>query len=82
MAPANVLLLEKIHPNAAAQFRVKNFAVAEKPASPPESELNQALGGIQILGIRSKTKLTPKLLQRPPTFSRLVASASAPIKSI
>ncbi|MGE5692647.1 MAG: phosphoglycerate dehydrogenase [Candidatus Zixiibacteriota bacterium] len=68
MAPANVLLLEKIHPNAAAQFKAKNFAVTEKPASPPESELNQSLGGIQILGIRSKTKLTPKLLQKAPNL--------------
>ena len=63
-----VLLVEKIHPNAAAQFRAKNYAVIEMLHSPAEAELIQALGGLQILGIRSKTKLTPAALQEASTL--------------
>ncbi|MCI0330527.1 MAG: phosphoglycerate dehydrogenase [candidate division Zixibacteria bacterium] len=64
--PINVLLLEKIHPDAAGQFRAKNYAVAEKPNSPAGAELGRMLGEVQILGIRSKTKVTPTLLQKAP----------------
>lgn len=67
-ATTDILLLEKIHPNAAGQFRTKNYEVAEKPNSPADSELNQALRDIRILGIRSKTKVTPKLLQEAPNL--------------
>lgn len=68
VSPAGVLLLEKIHPNAAGQFRAKNYAVVEKPNSPADSELNQVLRDIQIFGIRSKTKVTSKLLQKNPNL--------------
>jgi len=64
----SVLLLEKIHSNAGEQFRAKKYQVAEKLDSPAESELNQTLGEIQILGIRSKTKITPKILQKAPNL--------------
>ncbi len=63
---ASVLLLEKIHPHAGEQFRARNYGVVEKPNSPADSELNQALKDIQILGVRSKTKVTPRILQKAP----------------
>ncbi|MCI0596536.1 MAG: phosphoglycerate dehydrogenase, partial [candidate division Zixibacteria bacterium] len=66
MAGREILLLEKIHPNAREQFRAKNYGVAEKPNSPADSELNQALKDILILGVRSKTKVTPQILQKAP----------------
>lgn len=56
------LLLENVHPDAAARLRSTGFDVESLPQSLDEDPLCRRLPGISVLGIRSKTKVTPKAL--------------------
>jgi D-3-phosphoglycerate dehydrogenase / 2-oxoglutarate reductase len=58
-----VLLLENIHPSAKTMFEDAGFEVHSETTSYAESELLQKLPKYDILGIRSKTNLTAKVLQ-------------------
>ncbi len=58
-----VLLLENIHPVAADAFRRDGFDVEVRSGSLSEGELVEALPGVSLLGIRSNTKVTPRVLQ-------------------
>ncbi len=60
-----VLLLEKIHDVAEAQLKEAGFTVRRVNAALKEDELIRELSGVQLLGIRSKTTLTPKVLESP-----------------
>ncbi len=64
----SVLLLEKIHDDAGEQFRAQKYRVVQKPFAPTDLELKLALPEFQILGLRSKTKLTSKILQKAPNL--------------
>jgi D-3-phosphoglycerate dehydrogenase len=65
-APA-ILLLENIHPVAAESFRAGGaFRVETTAGSPREDELVGMLGGVQVLGIRSKTRITDRVLDAAP----------------
>ncbi len=57
-----VLLLENIHPDAASAFAAAGFEVEKAAASPPRKELAQMIGDVDVLGIRSKTRITEELL--------------------
>jgi D-3-phosphoglycerate dehydrogenase len=57
-----VLLLENIHPSAEEKFRKEGYQVERLKASLPEDELCAAIKDVSILGIRSKTTVTPKVL--------------------
>jgi D-3-phosphoglycerate dehydrogenase len=57
-----VLLLENIHPIAAEAFRADGFAVETLKGALPEAELAAKIRDVHILGIRSKTQITPKVL--------------------
>lgn len=57
-----VLLLENIHPNAEAALRKEGYQVELLAHSLSEAELCEAIKGVSILGIRSKTKVTAKVL--------------------
>ena len=57
-----VLLLENIHPRAKEHFESLGYAVRTHPASMSEDELIEALPGVHLLGIRSNTRITPKVL--------------------
>ena len=57
-----VLLLENIHPNATDLFSAEGFQVENLKNSPSEAELIEKIGSVHILGIRSKTQLTEKIL--------------------
>ncbi|HEX4454553.1 MAG TPA: phosphoglycerate dehydrogenase [Kofleriaceae bacterium] len=57
-----VLLLENIHPIAAEAFRADGFAVETLKTALPEAELAAKIRDVHILGIRSKTQITPKVL--------------------
>ncbi len=57
-----VLLLEKIHPLAADLFREQGFAVSTVPQSLDEKELKTKIKDVDILGIRSKTQITPDII--------------------
>jgi len=61
-----VLLLENIHPDAADTFAAAGFEVEKAIASPSRKELAQRIGDVDVLGIRSKTKVTADLLERAP----------------
>ena len=57
-----VLLLENIHPVAAEAFTADGFQVEIVKGALPESELAQRVRDVHILGIRSKTRVTPTVL--------------------
>lgn len=58
-----VLLLEGIHSVAAEAFRRAGFEVDARSGSLSEDELVSALPGVSVLGIRSNTKVTPRVLE-------------------
>lgn len=58
-----VLLLENIHPVAEEAFRRGGFEVEVRPGSLSEGELVDALKGVSLLGIRSNTKVTSRVLE-------------------
>jgi D-3-phosphoglycerate dehydrogenase len=58
-----VLLLENVHPVAAEAFRRDGFDVELRAGSLSEGELVEALPGVSLLGIRSNTKVTPRVLE-------------------
>ena len=57
-----VLLLEHIHPGADALFTGAGYEVRSLPRSLDEAELIDALEGVNVLGIRSKTHVTDRVL--------------------
>lgn len=61
-----VLLLEGIHPGAESRFRDSGLTVETTKAALGEDELIKKLTGVDILGIRSKTQITAKVLQAHP----------------
>jgi D-3-phosphoglycerate dehydrogenase / 2-oxoglutarate reductase len=61
--PARALLLEGIHPLAAQRLRAGGLAVDLLPGSLSEDELIEHLQGVSVLGIRSKTQLTRKVIE-------------------
>src|SRR4051812_26878088 len=65
-----VVLVENIHPEGAAALRAEGFSVETLPGAPDEAKLLKLVESAHVLGIRSKTELTPKVLERA---SRLLA---------
>ncbi|MGH2378057.1 MAG: phosphoglycerate dehydrogenase [Candidatus Limnocylindria bacterium] len=58
-----VLLLESIHPSAIAAFRADGYTNVDVHAgSPPEQELLSRIRGAHILGIRSRTRVSDRVL--------------------
>jgi D-3-phosphoglycerate dehydrogenase len=55
--------LENIHPVATEAFRRAGFEVEVRAGSLSEAELLDQLPGVSLLGIRSNTKVTPRLLE-------------------
>ena len=60
------LLLENIHPDAEKILREAGFEVETRMGSLSESELVEALQGVTVLGIRSNTKITAKVIEQAP----------------
>jgi D-3-phosphoglycerate dehydrogenase / 2-oxoglutarate reductase len=58
----SVLLLENIHPHALQLFRKEGYQVEVVPGGLDEDELCEMIQGVSILGIRSKTQVTQKVL--------------------
>ena len=63
------LLLENIHPLAAQSLRDHGFEVETMKGALAEDELIEALEGVDLLGIRSKTTVTAKVLDARPTLT-------------
>ncbi len=57
-----VLLLENVHPDAKLIFEKEGYVVESIKGSLPEDELCEKIKDISILGIRSKTQITQKVL--------------------
>lgn len=57
-----ILLLENIHPVAAQVLADEGFEVTTEAAALSEDALAKAIGPYHVLGIRSKTRVTPKIL--------------------
>ncbi|MCA2216799.1 phosphoglycerate dehydrogenase [Jidongwangia harbinensis] len=62
-AKVRVLLLESIHADAVARFEAEGYQVESVRNALDEAELIERLDGVQLLGIRSKTKVTAKVLE-------------------
>jgi len=62
MTALKVLLLENIHPEAVALLRAEGFDVETAAGALSEAELIARIPGIQLLGIRSTTYVTPAVL--------------------
>ncbi len=60
------LLLENIHPVAVENLQRQGFEVELRTASMHEDELVAALPGVHLLGIRSNTTVTAKVLDAAP----------------
>lgn len=63
------LLLENIHPLAAQSLRDHGFEVETLSGALSEDELIEALEGVDLLGIRSKTSVTARVLEARPTLT-------------
>jgi D-3-phosphoglycerate dehydrogenase / 2-oxoglutarate reductase len=59
----NVLLLENVHPVALALLKAEGFNVETYHAAMTEEELCQKVKNVSVLGIRSKTQVTAKVLE-------------------
>lgn len=57
------LLLEKINPSGIALLRKKGFTVEAHDRAFSQDELREAIKGVSLLGIRSRTNVTPKVLE-------------------
>jgi len=60
------LLLENVHPVAAQNLRDAGIEVVTRPGALDEAELIESLADFQILGIRSKTTVSRKVLESVP----------------
>ncbi len=58
-----VLLLENVHPDAFQKLSKDGFTVETVKTSLSEEELIQKIKGVHVLGIRSKTQITQKVLE-------------------
>lgn len=59
----SVLLVENIHPHAVELFSAEGYQVETVTGSLDEDELCERIKNVSILGIRSKTQLTAKVLE-------------------
>ncbi|MCA6074586.1 phosphoglycerate dehydrogenase [Fulvivirga sedimenti] len=59
----NVLLLENIHPQAIKLMQEEGYNVSVYPAGLDEDELCEKIRDVSVLGIRSKTNVTAKVLE-------------------
>ncbi len=60
-----ILLLEGIHPSAVEAFQVDGYSAIEAhPKALPEARLLETISDAYIVGIRSTTQLTAKVLER------------------
>ena len=58
-----VLLLENIHPSAVELFQQDGLSVETMSAALNEADLCAKIEDVHLLGIRSKTRVTPKVLE-------------------
>jgi D-3-phosphoglycerate dehydrogenase len=62
------LLLENIHRDAVSSLESSGIEVSTRPGALDEEQLTAALEGVQLLGIRSGTRVTEAVLSRAPAL--------------
>lgn len=62
------LLLENLHPQARSILETAGFDVTTRTGALDEAELIEALDGVHLLGIRSKTHVTAEVLAASPSL--------------
>jgi D-3-phosphoglycerate dehydrogenase / 2-oxoglutarate reductase len=62
-AKVRVLLLESIHPDAVSRLEAEGYEVESVRGALDEAELIERIDGVHLLGIRSKTQVTAKVLE-------------------
>jgi D-3-phosphoglycerate dehydrogenase / 2-oxoglutarate reductase len=62
LATIRALLVENIHPDASARLAKEGYEVSTLPGALGEDELIDALRGVQLLGIRSGTQVSARVL--------------------
>lgn len=62
----NVVLVENIHPRAVEMFEAEGFRVQTMAAAPDAKKLASLVGEAHVLGIRSKSEVTPEILKAAP----------------
>jgi len=67
------LLLENIHPEAVRTLTERGFEVATRSGALGEDELIEALAGVDLLGIRSTTHVTARVLAARPQLMAIGA---------
>ena len=67
-APVRVLLLEQIHPDAETILRSAGFEVESVGHALDEDELVGRVGDVTLLGLRSKTHITQRVLDAAPNL--------------
>ncbi|MDP9115828.1 MAG: phosphoglycerate dehydrogenase [Actinomycetota bacterium] len=67
------MLLEQIHPDAEEILRAAGFEVESVSRGLDEDELIEALPGVSLLGIRSKTHITDRVLEAAPQLEGIGA---------
>ncbi|MEO7285983.1 MAG: phosphoglycerate dehydrogenase [Jatrophihabitantaceae bacterium] len=65
-SPLRVLLVEQIHPDAVELLQAAGFEVTSLDRALDEDELIEAIAGVQLLGIRSKTHVSERVLAAAP----------------
>jgi len=73
MTALKVLLLENIHPEAVTLLRAEGFDVETAPGALSEAELIDRIAGVQLLGIRSTTFVTPAVFDAAPDLMAIGA---------
>jgi D-3-phosphoglycerate dehydrogenase / 2-oxoglutarate reductase len=68
MVPVRALLLESLHPKATEILSDGGIEVASHSGAFDQDELIKALKGVDLLGVRSKTALTPKVFDSCPSL--------------
>ena len=63
VTPIKVLLLENVHPVALALLKAEGFTVETYHAALTEAELCQKIHNVSVIGIRSQTPVTAKVLE-------------------
>ena len=71
--PVRALLLEQIHPDAVEILESAGFAVETVDRSLDEDELVERLRDVSLLGIRSKTQVTERVLAAAPKLAAIGA---------
>jgi D-3-phosphoglycerate dehydrogenase len=67
-SPIRVLLLEQIHPDAVELLQSEGFDVTAYDRAMDSDELISLIGDVHLLGIRSKTHVTDKVLASAPNL--------------